>query len=1048
VLTELLQGRGQVVSLIGEAGIGKSRLVSELKAVARSAAVTDGRQLLWLEGRCLELGVTTSYSLFVDLFREYFAWQPEEDDHRRVERIGAALQELVDRGDLPPERAEEMGPLIGNLLALRSGSVWDVRLKNASPEQIKYQTFLAVRDFFLALAQRQPLTLVLEDLHWADSLSLDLISLLMEVVTRGPLCLLCVYRPEREHKCGRLDSIASQKCLGRYTELHLRELSPPESLRLVTSLLRIERLPAAVREQILERSHGNPFFVEEMIRSFIDQGLLYREGVFWQAREAIETVTVPESVQSVILSRVDRLRPDLKQLLQHASVIGRLFRRRLLEQIIGEAGMLEAALWELEEQALIYQERAVPEEEYSFKHVLTQETIYGSILRRHRAGLHEQVGEAMEALDPEGLDGHYEELAYHYERSNADEKAVEYLLKAGEKARRAYLNEEAVGYFRRALERLGSQASGTDRELGTSHREWRLASLKGLGQTYHGMGQVAEAEECFRQAIALGKEMDLPRRARVRLYYWLCYMLLWQCRYHEILAVAEEGLALLGDDVECVEAALMNATLAAAAVHRGDRERYREFNLRNAPFLLRLPYSEELRWAYANIAEVYVFDREKDVEKPLKWLRALEQMARQHHDARALGEVHARMGLNILEARGDLRGALARYEQGLELFTTIGDEKLGNTCQLCRAAALIGLGELENAAECARRALAVAERVGTPRDVARSHLRLGVLSLCEGDWGSAIDAFQQMAQLYRSVGHPLEADAVLRLGHTYLAQGKQREALRQFQEVVRLAGSDADRLVAAVSGLEEAHEAPGEFRAFCRRLREQRPETDAAPLAQWHLEPTWPFAFAESRDHDAFATSLSPQWAWQDPLGDCSFRVQNGLEIRAANGRDLWSVNLSAPRLLRSVSGGFAVQTVCLPVSGEQPALGGLLLWKDPENFLRLDRGAGGKYEISFRGCLGGEHVIPGRGRLPCERVFLRLERRNGRVNALCSADGQSWFTVGDVSFSIDDPVEVGLYATGLDFLARTLYPGAYPDGTAIRFEYFQEWTGEKPHPG
>jgi class 3 adenylate cyclase len=287
VLTELLQGRGQVVSLIGEAGIGKSRLVSELKAVARSAAVTDGRQSLWLEGRCLELGVTTSYSLFVDLFREYFAWQPEEDDHRRVERIGAALQELVHRGDLPPK----MGPLIGNLLALRSGSDWDVRLKNASPEQIKHQTFLAVRDLFLALAQRQPLALVLEDLHWADSLSLDLISLLMEIVTRAPVCLLCVYRPEREHKCGRLGSIASQKSLGRYTELHLRELSPPESLRLVTSLLRIERLPAAVREQILERSHGNPFFVEEMIRSFIDQGLLYREGVFWQARGAIETVT-------------------------------------------------------------------------------------------------------------------------------------------------------------------------------------------------------------------------------------------------------------------------------------------------------------------------------------------------------------------------------------------------------------------------------------------------------------------------------------------------------------------------------------------------------------------------------------------------------------------------------------------------------------------------------------------------------------------------------------------------------------------------------------
>jgi hypothetical protein len=179
--------------------------------------------------------------------------------------------------------------------------------------------------------------------------------------------------------------------------------------------------------------------------------------------------------------------------------------------------------------------------------------------------------------------------------------------------------------------------------------------------------------------------------------------------------------------------------------------------------------------------------------------------------------------------------------------------------------------------------------------------------------------------------------------------------------------------------------------------------------------------------------------------------VQNGLEIHAANGRDLWNVNLSAPRLLRSVSGDFAVQTVCVPVSvaptscrqtsrqdacaTEKPAIGGLLLWKDKENFLRLDRGTRGKHEISFMGCLANKDVVIGRGRLPSERVHLRLERIGSRVNALCSADGREWFTVGHAEFPLADPVEVGLH--GIGNIDRTIYPGAYPDGTAIRFEEF-----------
>jgi predicted ATPase len=161
--------------------------------------------------------MTSSYSLFIHLFRDYFAWRPEESNRVRSACLRAALNEFVTRGELPAARVEEMAPVLARLLSIGCSPDGDNRLKHASPEQIKHQTFLAIRVFFVALARRQPVILVLEDLQWADSHSLDLIPLLMEALPQTPLLLLCLYRPERERKCRHLSTIASQKCLEQYT---------------------------------------------------------------------------------------------------------------------------------------------------------------------------------------------------------------------------------------------------------------------------------------------------------------------------------------------------------------------------------------------------------------------------------------------------------------------------------------------------------------------------------------------------------------------------------------------------------------------------------------------------------------------------------------------------------------------------------------------------------------------------------------------------------------------------------------------------------------
>jgi class 3 adenylate cyclase/tetratricopeptide (TPR) repeat protein len=463
-VSEARKGKGQMVSVIGEAGLGKSRLVAELKRKIIKEADADTIPL-WLEGRCLELGMTASYWPFIDIFREHFGWKPEDEDSVRAESIASTLQEMVDRGDLTDERRGEIGPLLGNLLSVKFGTEWDEVLQGADPEQIKNGIFMSIRDFFIALAKRTPVVLVLEDLHWADSLSLDLIPLLMETLTLASLLLVCIYRPEREHKCWHLATIAQRKCSERYAEINLRELNRLESKRLVEALLTISNLPESVREMILEKSQGNPFFVEEVVRSLIDTGMVYREGDKWRAHEDIDSVKLPESIQSVLLSRIDRLEEKLKHVLQSASVIGRLFRRRLLEYTTKKEAELESDLWKLQDLAFIYQERAIPEEEYSFKHVLTQETVYQNMLKRHRKRFHQQAAEAMEVLYQNSLDEYYEQLAYHWERTDDVEKAVEYLRKAGARALANYANEDAVTHFLRARDLTRDRRDTTRAEI-------------------------------------------------------------------------------------------------------------------------------------------------------------------------------------------------------------------------------------------------------------------------------------------------------------------------------------------------------------------------------------------------------------------------------------------------------------------------------------------------------------------------------------------------------------------------------------------------------
>ena len=665
-LTKALQGDGQILTVIGEAGVGKSRLTAELQQFAMTP--TEERPTpLWIEGRCVELGETVSYWPFIDAFHGYFGSRADDDESVGADAITSALQDLVATGDLTEERMDEIGPLLGHMRSVKFGNDWDDRLKFADGQQIRHRTFHAVRDFLVALSRRQPVVLVLDDLHWADSSSIDLIALLMESLADSPIFLLCVYRPEQDHRCWRLGAIAERKCIERFHEVRLRELTPDESCELIDELLNIEDLPESVSDMILAKAHGNPFFVEEVVRSLIDSGVVYLDGDVWKASEDIAEVTVPETVQSVVLTRVDRLEAELRHVLQSASVIGRVFRRRVLERVATQASDIEQALWELEDHALIYQGRTVPEPEYVFRHALTRDAVYQTVVQRRRTEFHGSVAREMEGLYGDKIDEHVEQLAHHYEMGDDDAKAVEYLVLAGEKAQKEYAHDTATERFRAALDRLNSTVTAA------AQVEWRFRALGNLGMVHQLTGERDEAETYLRAAIEHGKDNGIERRRLVLLHHWLGEVQYWSGDHLGQLQTGQDGMALVAEP-ESAEAAMMNRLIGLAYWRAGDRAAWRRYTEANAQFLDHVPYQPELRSAYAELVLLFQHHHRTEMTIVREWAEKLRARAHHAHDLCGVGRaLDTLAGCDASE--GNPQQALPLARDALAVSNRAGDHQ-------------------------------------------------------------------------------------------------------------------------------------------------------------------------------------------------------------------------------------------------------------------------------------------------------------------------------------------------------------------------------------
>lgn len=427
VVEKTLAGKGQVVSIVGEPGIGKSRLSRELihNWLERGYTVFGGN--------CQSYGAAISYLPWAELLKGYLGIKEQDSLEEREAKIRRML-EIID------PQLGEWACLVGEVVGVPMAETDLTKSLDAKLRQ--QRLFDLVLDILSWGSQQEPLMLIIEDLHWADSASLGLLNYVARNIGEKPILLTLVYRPLETKQ-----EFASKEY---HTALELKELSQEESQQLIRNLLAIEGMPQELEEMILRKSQGNPFFVEEVVKSLIEQKVITQEDGKWKvAISDVKTVNIPDTVQGVIMSRVDRLTAMAKDVLQVASVIGREFEYSVLAAVYPKKMDLLPILTDLNRFDLVLSEK---ENYYYFKHIMTQEVAYDSLPYNRRRELHNQIGDYLEEAYGEKVEEVMGLLAHHYYYAQNWEPAFFYSVEAGDNARKVYANQEALAHYDRALE--------------------------------------------------------------------------------------------------------------------------------------------------------------------------------------------------------------------------------------------------------------------------------------------------------------------------------------------------------------------------------------------------------------------------------------------------------------------------------------------------------------------------------------------------------------------------------------------------------------------
>jgi len=767
------QGRAQVVTVVGQAGVGKSRLLAELLARLRSegrlAATTLRR------ASCSSLGEPV-YGSFGALFRAGYEVGRDDSMDLARDKLRQGLREL----DASDDETEAIAQVLPYVLGIRQTQPCDIE-----PEQMERQITLAARALVERRLSEQPLLILLDDLQWADAASVDLMGQVADQLADRPLMLLASQRPDaRGLRCVRAEALT----------IELEPLAEPEARALVDHLLGDAAADGlgAVRDLVIERAGGNPLFVEEIVRSLAGRGVLVRRGERWECTRDSSALDVPPTLHGLLLSRVDALPADARRSLQEAAVLGARFDAPMLRGIATEPSTIAASLALLASARLLRREGG--DEGWAFTHALLHEVVYQNLLLARRTRLHERAGRALE----QSLEGQprrlaeLEALGHHWSLSDDKLRGARYLLAAGDWARGVYANDDALRHYERALDTLADAAQDeAGRAIGLDARE-RLADLLSLrGQRDEAlrhydavMSGTDRAREPLRAARVLRKTGGLHWEAGERERAGACF---------------DRGLAVLGEDGDAVERAHLLQEMGRLAFRAGDSGAAIELARRALDELPPdAPEAAIVRAQACNTLGVALARLNRPAE-------AVEQIERSVAQAEAHDLLQAACrgytNLAVLYASLDPRRSIETCLRGLETARKVGDLAFQSRLYANLAVAYCALTDRceEEGIQAARTAASLDRRLGLLDHLAVPLIVLGQIHQCHGDHAQAFASYEEALQLAERIGEPqLLFPCYDGLATLYLDEGRLAQAeayLAKTREVCELAGLEPDALM-------------------------------------------------------------------------------------------------------------------------------------------------------------------------------------------------------------------------------------------------------------
>jgi predicted ATPase/class 3 adenylate cyclase len=758
-IEELFNGKGNIVEILGEAGVGKSRLVEELFTRSLSMALEKVKNLNWCIGRCSPYRESL-YFPFIEIIRQICEIGLEDSEMTTVAKLLSTVERLTG------EMAEDIFPYIAELFNIKLVAKYEEKLKYLKPEELKLQIFNAISVILENYAKINPTVYCIDDLYLADESTLEALKFLLQTRRDLKALLILISRPERDKPFWQMMEKLKDEI--KFEELHLKPLEREEILELSKKLLAIPRLSQDLINKIVDESGGNPFFLEELIKLLISRGVIYRQGDEWVASSEEVKFDIPYTIEGIIQASFDTLNQELRELLTEMAVLGRTFNKKILQGFTRFWDRLDELIGKLIELGYIYTNN---NQDFAFYHALVRESIYKSIPTKRLKELHLAIAKSIESLFTGRLGEFYDTLFEHYSRAENKEKAVEYALKAGENALKHYANMEAISYYLYVLKEVKPDTEENKRIV--------FNTMKKLANIYSTIGNSDDAFELYEQCLKIASDtMD-----KVEILNSIADTYQRISNYDKALEFYNQSLKMLFDSSEEEK---IDTWLGIAWVYylKGLLKESREL-LEQILKLIKDPVDMETR---KKLARVYnqlgsIYSHTGEYEKSFDAYNRALKIYEILDDMVGKGVIYNNI-CGHYTRQGDYYKALECLNKSLEI-----DIKTGNLLARAIATYNIGdtyyqLGEFEKALEKFNEYLEINARINNVLGNGYGNLGLGKIYLEKGEFKKAEEHLKRAQEIFTKLGSLIMANSVmLSIAELELEKGNYEGAYNMFEEL-------------------------------------------------------------------------------------------------------------------------------------------------------------------------------------------------------------------------------------------------------------------------